>query len=123
MLLLLGGRPRRRFVHKLVAHEHGVVRVGTPGEFSVRAALDIRGSAIGRAPAAAVETLTSPLFGTAEFAEFDGGWNSPADPRFIAPIVSRWAPEVDSPAAQRGGPLPQYTLPPMSYVVMTWGCE
>ena len=59
----------------------------------------------------AVQTLTSPLFGTALYDPEAGGWNSPATSTFISPVNSSWTMGV--------GPLPAlYELPPESFVVM-----
>lgn len=108
-----GGKNLTVFAGSSANGEAVVVRVVNGNNFSVAAALRFDGNAtVPSGSTAAVQTLTSPLYGTPSFDALGGGWNSPSDPLFISPKQSSWTFRGEQPA---------YVLPPMSFVVMAWG--
>ena len=86
-----------------------VLRFVNDNNRSVAAALNIAG---GRpAQTVAVQTLTSPVFGTPLWDQMtDGGWNSPANTTFIATVNSTWQ--------WTGGAKATYQIPPASFTVL-----
>lgn len=90
-----------------------VLRLLNANNVSVSVLIDVDGAgAAGLVEAVAqVQTLASPLFGTPDYDAEDGGWNSPSQPLFIAPMNSTWV------ASQQGR---TYVMQPMTFVTLSW---
>ena len=90
-----------------------VLRFVNDNNATVRATLQINAGGETIPTTAAVQTLTSPLFGTPMYDEATGGgWNSPENATFISTVNSTWV---------LSGARPVYEIPPKSFVVMRFG--
>ena len=91
-----------------------VLRFVNDNNRSVTIVLDIVGGRSSQT--VAVQTLQSPLFGSALWdTETGGGWNSPHNTTFISPTLTNW---TWANAKGALGEQQTYELPPESFVVM-----